>query len=287
MGRHEEYFELCAAATAGELSADEQGKLDAHLAVCLECRLALSGFEAAARKGVAAFAEEHVPEEQEGSDSSWSVERAEAAFFKRLENEQGRESGKDSDDAADPVKTGQRFTYRRSQIRWREVWMPFAAAVLLALALGIAAYRIGVKRGTDVARTTPSPPKGSEGIREEQATDASYERAQLMAKFSENTKVIDALKHQLSEQLKVVNALKNADGMPSPPGTQQTGQTAREPGARRDEALAVAQVKVQELQKTIDAVTRQREDLTARAVTLEASVGELTRLVRDREQALN
>lgn len=42
---HEEFLELCAAATAGELTADERAKLDAHLAVCKECREASAEFE--------------------------------------------------------------------------------------------------------------------------------------------------------------------------------------------------------------------------------------------------
>jgi hypothetical protein len=241
------------------------------------------------RSGVALFAEKLEPNEQVDTDSSWSIERAEKAFFKRLESERGRDSGKVSYDATDQPKTGQRFTYRPSQIRWREVWMPFATAVLLALALGITAYRTGVNRGTDVARTTPLPAKASESSLEEQASDAGYERAQLIDKLAENARVIDALKRQLSEQLRIVNELKAANGSSarSTASGRQSGQTALEAGARRDEELATAQAKQQELENTIDAVTAQREEVTTRAGALEAEVGELTRLVRDREQALD
>src|SRR5882724_1119213 len=123
MGRHEEFLELCAAVTAGELSCDEQAKLDAHLALCPECREAMSEFEITAQRSVAAFVEEHFPKEQEGSHSSWSVEKAAASFFKRLDEEQGRALSKGRDNAADQVKTRRRYTYRRSEIRWREVWM--------------------------------------------------------------------------------------------------------------------------------------------------------------------
>jgi hypothetical protein len=289
MGPHEEFLELCAAATAGELSSDEQAKLVAHLAICLECRRAMREYEAAAGSGVATLAEELAPKGPEDTDSSWSVERAERAFFKRLENNQGEASGTDRNGAADQIKTGQRFTYRPSQIRWREVWMPFAAAVLLALALGITAYRTGVKRGTDVARTTPVPTKMLDGSLEEQASDAAHERAQLIAKLAQDAKAIDDLKSQLLEQVKVVNSLKTAGGSRalSTPTVEQSGQVGREASVRRDEELASAQAKLQELQKTIDAMTAQREEVTTRAGALEAKVGELTRLVRDREHALD
>ncbi len=58
MSSHEEFLELCAASTAGELSAEEQARLDTHLAVCQECRLAKSEYEAAAAKATAALAED-------------------------------------------------------------------------------------------------------------------------------------------------------------------------------------------------------------------------------------
>ncbi len=289
MVRHEEFLELCATATAGELSADEQAKLSAHLAACPDCRRTMGEFEAAATKGAAALAEELAPKEREDLDSSWSVERAETAFSKRLDSEHERESGKATSGGANAVKTGQRYTYHPSQIRWPDVWMPFAAAVLLALALGIAAYRTGVKRGTELARTSPVPINGSDSSLEEQASDAGHERAQLMVKLEENARVIDGLKRQLSGQLKVVNESKATGGTAghSMSSGHQTRQNAGEAGAQRDEELAVARSKLQELQKTIDAVTAQREEVTTRAATLDAKVSELTRLVRDREQALD
>jgi anti-sigma factor RsiW len=288
MGAHEKFLELCAAAVAGELSVDEQARLDAHLAVCPECRRALSEYQAAAAKAREAFAAEHDPVNQEGLDDSWSVEKAEAAFFKRLDQEQpDTGSSRTGYDASDRAKAGKRFTYRPSQIRWREIWMPFAAAILLALALGVAAYKTGVKQGTDVARTLTYPAKKSEGSLEEQASDAGHERAQLMAKLGANARVIDDLKQQLSEQIKIVNSLK-----PSTAVAQTTSRSGQEnaqgsSNARRDEELATAQAKLAELQKTMGAAAAQRDENARQAATLEAKVKELTQLAEEREQALD
>jgi hypothetical protein len=52
MESHEEFRELCALATSGDLSEQEQERLDEHLAGCSECREALGEFEAAATIGV-------------------------------------------------------------------------------------------------------------------------------------------------------------------------------------------------------------------------------------------
>jgi hypothetical protein len=284
MTPHEEFLELCAAATAGELNPDEQANLDAHLTECAECRKAMREFEIASRHGVAALASELVPEKAE-TDNSWSVEKAEEAFFKRLDKEAGRQSAAVEGDHEMSSKRGQRFTYRPSPIRWREVWMPFAAAVLLALALSIAAYRTGIKRGTDVARSTPELPKGSASSLEEQVSDVGHERAQLMAKVIGEDKVIAELRRQLSEQQKQVSTLKAAASIGrSASNAQQPSKDSDETGARYEEELAAAQATLQQLQKTIDTLTDQREELKSHAATLQEKVGELTELVRDRER---
>jgi len=284
MTPHEEFLELCAAATAGELNPGEQAKLDAHLTECAECRQAMREFEIASRHGVAALASELAPEKAE-TDNSWSVEKAEEAFFKRLDKESVRQSAAAEGDHEMSSNRGQRFTYRPSPIRWREMWTPFAAAVLLALALSIAAYRTGIKRGTDVARLNPELPKGSASSLEEQVSDAGHERAQLMAKVIGEDQVISELRRQLSEQQKEVSTLKAAASIGrSASNVQQPSKNSDEVRARREEELAAAQAKLQQLQKTIDTLTGQREELKSQAATLQEKVGELTELVRDRER---
>ncbi len=161
--------------------------------------------------------------------------------------------------------------------------MPFAAAILLTLALGIAAYRTGIKRGTDIARTAPEPAKDSQTSLEEQVSDAGYERTQLLAKLAEEERTIASLKRELSEEQKMVSALK----MQSVAGGKAATQSSGDSDAHREQELAAAQMKLLDLQKTIDSLTGQREELTARASTLEARVGELTQRVRERDRELD
>src|SRR5262252_7550837 len=88
MDWHEEFRELCAAASAGELSDHEQAKLTAHLAGCADCRRLKSEYESAAIAVAAALADSHLGDPGEGvSDSSWSVKQAEEKFFGGLAQE--------------------------------------------------------------------------------------------------------------------------------------------------------------------------------------------------------
>src|SRR5215469_7717568 len=144
MASHEEYLELCAAATAGELTAEERARLDAHLASCPECQRAMQEYQAASLHGIAAaaaeFAREQVPQED-----SWSVADAERAFLKRFETE--NKSSGSAADSGQALQRGQRFAYRPSRMHWREVWMSLAAVVLLSVAVVFTVYRTGVKHG--------------------------------------------------------------------------------------------------------------------------------------------
>jgi anti-sigma-K factor RskA len=289
MGSHEEFLELCAAATAGELSADEQARLDAHLAECPECRLASSEYEAATRTAVTALAQDPAPTSG-AEDGSWSVDDAEKRLFRRLDREQKQpQSAAPEHGNAEELKPDKRFTYRPTQVHWREVWMTFAAAVVLAVPLGITLYRTGAKRGEEVAQAIPMAPKESAGSLEEQASDVNHERAQLQAKLAENTKVINELKGQLSEQAKVVNSFKSVGTAPanSSGSAQQAIKEPDDANVKRDEELVVAQAKLMEFQKTLEAATAQRDENARKGAVLEAKVNELTLLVREREQALS
>jgi Anti-sigma-K factor rskA/Putative zinc-finger len=286
MGAHEEFLELCAAATAGELSAEERAKLDVHLASCSDCRSAMREYEVAIENSVPALAPE-LARNEEAADGSWSVEDAEKTFFKKLDREQPVVTGLGHPETGRP-NAGQRFTYRPSQFRWREVWIPFAAAVLLALALGITLYKTGLRRGMDAARTPPPALRNPENSLEAQASDAGHERAKLMVKLAEGDKVIEDLKRKLSQEARTVTTLQSANSPPRSAETHQlSGSGAGDSGKGRDEELAAARGRLADLQKALDMATAERGEAVTHSAVLEAKVSELTQLMRERQQALD
>jgi hypothetical protein len=289
MGTHDEFLQLCAVATSGELSGKERKKLEEHLPVCPSCRQAMKEYETAAEGAIRALASEFPPEET-SADPSWSVEKAEAAFFERLRKEnrspQSDESGArlNSESAA-----GRRLTYRPSRIRWREIWMPFAACVLLALALGIAGYRMGARQEAEVAQRIPSIPASSDGSLQEQMSDAGHERAQLVARLAEEDKTIGDLKRQLGEQVALLSKLRtpSVEVSASTQSTQVVEPSTKELGKQSTQEYEATQARLEELQRKMDVEAEQRQQAATRAAALEGKVEELTQALRDRERAVD
>jgi hypothetical protein len=289
MDSHEEYLELCAASTAGELSTEEERKLEEHLVACASCRRARHEFESAVQRAVPALADD-LSSRSEGPDPAWSVERAEAAFFQRLESEQHTlPSGQGAIEEPESEPAGRRFTYRPSRIPWNELWMPVAACALLAIALGIVAYRSGLKRGADTAQKQTVMTAQSATSLEEQISDFGYERAQLLAKLADADRAIKDLKQEVAEQNAEIKQFKpTGDSLATRTrsGAQPAANAAAE-NSRRDAELAAAQTNLLQLQAKVDALSQERENAAQHALVLETKVDELTQRVRDREQALD
>src|SRR5215510_11846148 len=151
---HEQFLELCAVAITGELTEEERNKLDEHLAACLSCREAFHQYQKTAAAVIPELAKE-MPLPAPSSDSSWSEEKAAAGLFRRLQNEDRPDP---SELSLSVATNGHRSVgYIPSPPRWRQFGMLYAAAVLLFVSLAISAYRIGEKRGAEIAANEPAP----------------------------------------------------------------------------------------------------------------------------------
>jgi anti-sigma factor RsiW len=143
MSPHEEFLELCAASTADELTQEERRKLEEHLLGCAACRAALKQLQETVKTAVPAIAA-GLAQDDPPPDRSWSQDKAEAALFERLaKDERKAVSRKTPNDVMDGSESSPQAAYIPSQFRWRQLWMTYAAAVLLFLALAIAFPRSG------------------------------------------------------------------------------------------------------------------------------------------------
>jgi len=278
---HDEFIELSALSPSAELTAEERKRLKEHLAVCPSCREALSQYEAVVSKAIPALAPD--PENVE-SDPSWSQEQAEAAFFQRLtlEEELGTDRGEADEDSAS--KEVGRAPLSASQATWRNVWTLCAAGVLLCIALGVSAYRVGIHQGVQTAVITPTASRNDAAL-EQQVSDAGHEREVLRAQMAQRDHVIADLRHQAERQSIEVGRMKMAQSQLE--SELQNGQAGRQAllQERLDvtQKLVAAQSKAQGLQDRLDSLERQSSADKQRAVAFEAKVTDLNSLLHDRE----
>jgi putative zinc finger protein len=276
---HDEFLELCALSTSGELTGEEQKRLQEHLAVCPSCREAMKQYEAVVAKTFLARAPD--PESSE-SDLAWSQEQAEAVLFQRLTLEE--KSGTDREGTERNTSTDL-VPFSVTQATWRNLWMLYAAGILLFIALGFSAYQVGVSRSAKTTAVTPLASQNDATALEQQVSDAGHEREVLRAQMTQREHVIADLRHQLELQSAEISHMKiSQDHLEN---NLQNGEADRrtllQERSEATQRLDAAQAKTQGLQDKLDVLERQSSDDKQRATALEAKVTDLDRLLHDRE----
>jgi hypothetical protein len=275
MSPHEEFLELCAVSTSGELTEEERRKLDEHLSGCASCREALKQFQETIKTSVPAIAA-GLPQNDPQPDKTWSQDKAEEALFERLSKEDSHTgSRRRQKDVIDGSEPSHHRAYFPSQFDWRQMWMSYAAAILLFLALAISAYRVGIRRGIEVATNVPATQgKGSDSL-EQQLSDLSHDRETLRAQLSSRDKTIDDLRQQV-ERLRAAESDRA--------GKSTAAQNEQE--SRLKEEAASANARLVDLQKKLDAEERVRSDESSSVSALEAKLGELTQQLHARDETI-
>jgi hypothetical protein len=288
---HNEFLELCAVSTSGQLTEEEQKKLQEHLAVCNSCRETLKQYESIVGHAIPVF----VPRKRRRV-------RMEARIGRKISN--GRQSKPSSNalestnrgEAEKSARTSEVSTIPRrlppfsSESTWRHVCMLYAAGILLFVSLGFYAYRAGVHRGIDTSKVTaPLPNAQSQATLAAQSSDAGHERQIARTQIEQRDKTIGDLRRQLAQDMAEINTLKAAqdrldnDLRASDAGKHDLNEQRSELAQKLDAALSASQG----LQQKLDSLAQQSAQDTARAKTLDAKVDGLNRLLRDREVALD
>ena len=299
---HDEFLELCALSTSGELTGEEEKRLQEHLAVCPSCRESMKQYEAVVSKTIPALAPD--PKNLE-FDRTWSQEQqdqAEAVLFERLtlEKELGEEVGEElgadrtgadrgGTEGDTASKAVGRVPLSASQAIWRNVWTLYAAGVLLFVALSVSAYRVGVRRGTESASVALVPNAGNQNqanqiALQQQVSDAGHEREILRSQMEQRDKAIASLRHELEQQSAEMGRMKLTQNQLEV--DLQNGQAGRQ-GLLQERSdlsqkLEVAEAKAQGLQDKLDSFEHQSSQDKQRATALEAEVSDLSRLLQDR-----
>ena len=285
---HDEFLELCAVSTSGQLTEEEQKKLQEHLAVCESCREALRQYEAVAARAIPAIAAAD-ESESPGPGPSWSQEEAEKTFFKRLAQKKKGEPNKFSSVSDLSSVPYHHFPFSGA-LAWPQVWMLYAAGILLFLTLGFYAYRVSVQRATDAAaRETFSEPRvQAPASLEEELSDAGHERELAGAAIKQRDKTIADLRRQLIRQSAEMDQMRTAQARLE--SDLRVHDASRHDLVQKGTDLAwkldAAQSTTNALQEKLNSLAQQSAQDAARAKASEAKTNELTQLLKDRETAL-
>jgi Putative zinc-finger len=286
---HNEFLELCAIATSGQLSAEEQRRLQNHLDECPSCREVMHQYEAIAGKIIPALAPEFLAEPSHDA-SNWSENRAEAALFARLEREeQNTKSGPKEPHDRDQAPSGIRPLFHSAgEVIWRHVWMQYAAGVLLVIALGISIYQLGLHRGVETAGTPARPPIPNQ-LALEQLSDAGHERQVLKEQDQQRERLIADLRRQLDAQSAETSRLKNEQLQLQSEIHDGTSGTERLTQERTDleQRLNAAQNRANMLENRLDSLARQSSQDAARTKELEGQLAVLTAHVKERDDTID
>jgi hypothetical protein len=292
-GPHDEFLELCAVSTSGQLNQEDHKRLREHLAVCPSCREALRQYESVIKEAIPNLAAEDASESDPGP--SWSQRRAEKVFFERLEQEEKRKRTRVEDRSDIPTSPRVLLPFS-PESTWRHVWMLYAAGILLFVTLSFSAYWVGMRRGTEVAKVsvaTPSVqnqvPLQSHASLEEELSDAAHEREIAHAQIAQRDKDLADLRRRLQQQSVHMTRMQEAqDRLES---DQQSGEAGKQDLMQQRTELAqnldVAQSNSQALQRKLDSLTQQSAQDAAHAKALEAKVNDLARVLEDRETAIS
>jgi len=293
-GPHDEFLALCAASTSNELTDDEQKRLREHLAICASCREALRQYESIVSDVMPAIAAGEEPAPTQSADD-WSHEQqyqAEQALFERLAEENEHP----------PEKTGKKngssvFPHRilpfSSESTWRNVWMLYAAGILLFCALSFFAYRVGMRRGADNAKATQPQPTKQEAppvqpSLEEQLSDAGHDHAVANAEITQRDRVIADLRRQLVHQSSEISELKAAQNQLE--SNLRAGEANHQDLSQQKTQLAhkleSAQNNSTLLEQKLDSLAQQSTQDAARAKVSEAKVNDLTHQLEEQRAAL-
>jgi hypothetical protein len=265
MAPHEEFLELCAVSIAGELTGEERKKLSEHLTCCDSCRKALEQFKVTAKASIPAAADE-LPEVAE-TDPSLSVDKAEISFFARFDEEGGFRGSEANNGAAERVSvSNRREPNAPSGIEWGQLWMPFVSIIVFGLALGIASYQIGIRKGVQTA-----PVQHNDGVPdrlEEQLSDAGHEREQFRAEVALRDRAIADLRKQIQELSAVMQRRERAG-------------LDHQQSADRQRQAELSAAKLGALHRQLDTEQQERAQQTTHASELEAKVEELSRQLQE------
>src|SRR6185437_1539 len=287
---HEEFLQLCALATTGELSEEEQKQLADHLAGCAECREAAREFEAVAALGAPLLASA-IEEAQDSTSEHAAIGkgRFQPTGFKGTRNNATQSPSQRADSG--PAILAHHPGRLRSQVNWNYLWLPLAASIALMAALGIYSYRSGTRHGSETAQTEASArtnPGAKLTALEQQLADAGHDRELLQEEAGRGDRRIQELERQLKVQSAALRQAQEAAAQLSRKIASDEAEKAQVAEQQNDlqQKLAAAEASLGTTRAALASAEQNRRQDRQDGESLEAQINTLNAELRHREETI-
>jgi hypothetical protein len=271
---HEEFQELCALSTTGELTAEEWARLSDHLIGCAACREDQRQYERVIAATIPTLAAESgADEDVESAPGAWSIEEAEDTLMESLRGE--------------PASSRNRSISPSHSPRWRHVRRYAVAAVVLA-ACGVAGYRIGIHQGrrADASVAPAASPLPSSPPRSDRSAAAALPSEEKKPVPADDQAA--ALRSQARQNQQELTRLKEKLGQVEEELTERNANLDRsvEDRAELSRQLAQAQANAQSLEARLSTIGNQSSQDTLQSLALKTQVNDLNAEIEEKDKAI-
>jgi DNA repair exonuclease SbcCD ATPase subunit len=269
---HEEFLNLCALSTTGELTETERRMLQEHLSECRECREAMNQFNVVVDHAIPTIGAEYAHNEHDTTENPWSQEDALEDLLSRLpEQHEGREWRQHN-----PFERTLPVT---NSDTWRNIWTLYATAILLFASLSILLYKTGLARGTRTASLPSQSVKSDVSALQHRLADAAREAGIAKSQLRDREILISELRRSLHQRSIELGQFKAEQ-------EHIAAQLTESESARTNLAADIsdlsgkaesARAEVKELEEKLHAAELQARKESERGAALQAQIADLQR----------
>jgi hypothetical protein len=275
MSKHEHYQEICAAASIGQASGAELAELQQHMVACTECRQQYSDFMEIQANHYAVTTEDP---ELSATEANSCIDSAllRARFFKRAES-QGIVFSHAGTETPQPEPRIRLFTPKT----WPVLVARPAAAMLLAVAVGLSGYYLGDRR----LRTASLTQHSSDSPNTDQVNaDSQQLRSRLATLEAENLSLTTEIESLKSSYARASSAVARLQDNNAETDKQRSALSADLKA--RDETIDKLQKRVDESQAAVASIRTELETSEAGRTEDQANLIESRVHVRDLTEQL-
>ncbi len=285
MSEHQEFIELCALYTAGDLPDDQVRWLDQHLESCADCRRTLDEFHQITTMGLPSMVPEFVAA---CADGVAVTDRAQSRLLARIENEILARRPAPAIPARASFRDRSGFPACRLAFPNLRVLAAYAAVAVVAVSMSLYSYHLGARKIRSVSEPKLKQIQRRADLLQTQLSQLTTEHDILNSKLQENGRTVGALTAEIKQRADEAAALKMQERTVAAAASESEAKRLASESDRAavSHKLAEAQGVLDKVQKHLEALRDERAaDLTQMA-SLEKRLDAASSALKERDETI-